>query len=395
MSLQQPINDVIPTANADAPEHGIDLFALAIALLAEWRLMLITSFVFLAIFVAIIYSLKPMYVADASFVPQGGRDRNNTGDIASLFSSRGPGTLYIGLLQSRSVQDSVIQRLDLMSLYHVTSHETARAMLAGKATFAEGPDTIVRVEVKDGNAQNAARIANAYLDALQGQNESMSLQQSAQTSKFFDSLLQKEREQLSQAEAQLARTQRQTGLVEPATQTQIGISAIAGVRSQITTLQVQLAAMLQSETEGNPQVQRIRSQLAQLQAQENVLEGSSRSPVGAAPAAGNIPQTSLDLEHAEREVKFHDALVESLASQFENARMNETFGHSALQVVDLAVVPEHKAWPPRRPYIEISAVFALFFGFIGVVVKLVIRRIFNDPRHRVQMATLRKAFGSN
>jgi len=394
MSSQQPINDLIPTANADAPEHGIDLFALTVALLAEWRLMLIISLLFFAVFASYIYSLKPMFVADASFVPQTG-SKNNTGDIASLFSARGPGSLYIGLLQSRSVQDAVIQRADLMSVFHVTSHETARAILAGKTTFVEGPDTIVKVEVKDGNAQDAAKIANAYLDALQGQNESMSLQQSAQTYKFFDSVLQKEREQLSEAETQLARTQRQTGLVLPDSQTQSGISAIAGARSQITSLQVQLAAMLQSETEGNPQVQRLRSQLAQLQEQEHVLEGSSQSPVGAAPAAGNIPQTILDLAHAQREVKFHDGLVDSLASQFESARMNEAFGHSALQVVDLAVVPEHKAWPPRRPYIEIAAVGALFFGLVGVVFKLILWRILADPQYREQMKTLRKAFGSS
>jgi len=394
MPLQQPIEDMIPTANADVPEHGIDLFALAIALISEWRVMMITSIVFFAIFVSYVYTLKPMYVADASFVPQASRDRTNSGDIASLFSARGPGSLYIGLLQSRSVQDAVIQRADLMSLFHATSHETARAILAGKATFVEGADTIVKVEVKDGNAQDAAKIANAYLDALQGQNEAMSLQQSLQTSKFFDVQLQRERDQLAQAETQLARTQRQTGIISSDAQTQSSLSAIAGVRNQVTSLQVQLAALLQSETEQNPQVERIRSQIAQLEAQERVLEGSSQSPVGAAPAASNIPQANLDVERVQREVKYHDALVESLTSQFEAARLNETFGHSAFQVVDLAVVPEHKAWPPRRPYIEIAAVFSLFFGLIGIVVKLVFRRIFQDPQHRAQMATLRKAFGS-
>ncbi len=51
MSLQQQVDDLIPTANEDAPEHGIDLFALAVALLAEWRLMLITSIVCFAVFV--------------------------------------------------------------------------------------------------------------------------------------------------------------------------------------------------------------------------------------------------------------------------------------------------------------------------------------------------------
>jgi tyrosine-protein kinase Etk/Wzc len=392
MSPQQPTNDLIPPANADAPEHGIDLFVLAVALLAEWRLMLITSLAFFALFVTFIYTLKPKFVAEASFVPQAAKNSADSG--MSLFATHGPGALYIGLLESRSVQDEVIRRTDLMSLFHVTSHETARGILAGKSSFSEGADTIVKVEVKDGNAQNAAKIANAYLDALQVQNESMGLQQSVQTSQFFDRQLDQEREQLSQAEAQLVRTQRQTGLISPETQTQIGLSAIAGVRNQITALQVQLASMLQSETEENPQVQRIRSQLAQLQEQEHALEGSSQSPLGAAPAAGKIPQTNLDIERAEREVKYHDALVNSLAGQLETARLNETLGRSAFQVVDPAVVPEHKAWPPRKPYIIIAAIFAAFFGLVWVVLKLFIRRLLADPGHREQLATLRRAFGS-
>jgi len=392
MSPQQPTNDLIPAANADAPEHGIDLFALVVALLTEWRLMLITSIAFFAVFVAFIYTLKPKFVADASFVPQAAK--NSAGSSMSLFSTSGPGALYIGLLESRSVQDEVIQRAGLMSLFHTTSLETARGMLAGRSSFSEGADTIVKIEVKDGNAQNAAKIANAYLDALQAQNERMGLQQSVQTSQFFDRQLDQEREQLSQAEAQLVRTQRQTGLISPDTQTQIGLSAIAGVRNQITALQVQLASMLQSETEENPQVQRIRSQLAQLQQQEGALEGSSQSPLGAAPSAGKIPQTNLDIERAEREVKYHDALVTSLAGQLETARLNETLGRSAFQVVDPAVVPEHKAWPPRKPYIIIAAIFAAFFGLVGIVLKLFIRRLLADPGHREQLAILRRAFGS-
>ena len=393
MSLQQPTNDLIPAANADAPEHGIDLFALAVALLAEWRLMLITSFVFFAVFISIIYTLKPKFVAVASFVPQAGR--NGAENSMSLFSTRGPGALYVGLLESRSVQDEVIRRADLMSLFHVTSRETARSILAGKSSFTEGADTIVKVEVKDGNAQNAAKIANAYLEALQLQNENMGLQQSVQTSQFFDHQLDQERERLAQAESQLVSTQRQTGIISPEAQTQIGLTAIAGVRNQITALQVQLASMLQSETEGNPQVQRIRSQIAQLQEQEHALEGSSQSPLGAAPAAGKIPQTNLDIERAQREVKYHDALVTSLAGQLETARLNETLGRSAFQVVDTAVAPEHKAWPPRTAYIVIAALFAMFFGLVGVVAKLVIRRFMADPQHREQLVTLRRAFGSS
>jgi uncharacterized protein involved in exopolysaccharide biosynthesis len=373
-----------------AGEKGIDLFALLIALLEQWRLAVVTTVIAAVVFTAFIYSLKPKYVAKASIVPQ--ETRGEGSSLAAFFSARGPGTLYLGLLQSRSVQDAVVKHEDLMTLFKTTSPEAARNTLDGKTTVSEDANTLITISVKDGNAQDAARIANAYLQALQDLVNAMAVQPSSQTAAFFETQLAKASDDLSQAESDLARTQKSTGLVAPESQTQLGLTAIAQLRAQRDAALVQLTTLLQSETDLNPQVVRLRAQIAQLDSQERTLEGNGSSPVGAAPAAGEMPQTRLDMDRALRSVKYHEQIVSSLASQYEAAKLNENFARPAFQVVDRAIVPENKAWPPRKPFFAAALIFAVLLGFIAVVARLTLRRIQSDPEHAAQLRSLRAAF---
>lgn len=383
------IEDVLPPASQGGEDGGIDVLALAAALISEWRLGLITFAIAAAIFVGYVYSLKPQYVATATILPQQGHGNPDT--LASLFYARGPGGLYIGLLRSRSVQDDIIDHANLMQLFHVSDRELARDILAGKSSFLEGADGLLFITVRDGNAQDAATIANAYLQGLEDLNDKMGNEQSAQTRRFFERQLQQEREALIQAETQLKQVQQRTGQVAGATQAQIGISTIAALRAQESGLEVQRAALLKGATEQNPDVQRLNSQIAQLQAQERALEQGGNTPVGAPPPALQIPQLNLDLIRAQREVGYHEALVNSLSAQYETARLNEASARSAFQIVDLAIPPEIKAWPPRRAYLMISLIFAALIGLVLMVLKLVYRRITADPRHRGHLTVLRQA----
>ncbi len=395
MSIEQtkpPLRVSDDREEVEGPEEGVDLLAVAVALLSEWRVGLIAWAVVSLVCIVLVFRLKPQFVASAVMLPQSGRAES--GALASLFGTRGPGTLYVGLLQSRSVQDAVIETAGLQQLFQNASQEQARQALSGKSTFAEAATGLLTISVRDTNAADAARIANAYLDALEKLNESMGLQQSSQTTHFFEQQLEQERTQLAAAESELARIQKQTGLIASEAQTQIGLGAIAGVRGDITARQVQLAALLQGATEQNPQVQTLRSQISQLQAQERRLEEGSGagSPAGAALPAGRMPQSNLDILRAQREVRYHESLVTSLASQFEAARLNETFSRSAFQIVDRAVAPEHKVWPPRLPYLLASLVFGALAGVVAILVRLTWRRVASDDGHRAQLTRLRGAF---
>jgi uncharacterized protein involved in exopolysaccharide biosynthesis len=371
-------------------DEGIDLLQVAAAYISQWRLFAVSFVVVAAVSILYVFSLKSQYVATATFLPQASTSQSDP--YSALFSPRSPGEVFVGLLRSRSVQDDVVDRAHVLSLLKTNSYETARGAVAGKASFSVGGDGIVQISIRDRDAQQAAVLANDYLDALQHLNDSMAQQQNREMQSFFQSQLEQEKIDLDKAEANLEATQKKTGLIQPDTQTQIGLNAIAGVRSQITNLQVQLASLLQSETDANPEVKRLRSQIAQLQAQERTLEsGSGSSPVGAAPPAGELPQNNLDFTRAQREVQYHNQLVNSLSAQFGSAHLDEHLSRPAFQVIDRAVVPEHKSWPPRRDFVIVAIFFALVAALLLVTLRLVALRVLSDPKNRASLAQLRQA----
>ena len=165
------------------------------------------------------------------------------------------------------------------------------------------------------------------------------------------------------------------------------------MRSQVDGLNVQLAALRQSETEQNPEVQRIRSQIVQLEAQERSQEAGARSSVaGAATPANRIPAITLELNRAQRAIADHAALVNSLNTQFQSARLSEDFTHAAIEVIDRAYPPEGRVWPPRKNYYLGALGVAAFLALFGMVLKLMTQRILANPRHQNTLGRLRRAF---
>jgi tyrosine-protein kinase Etk/Wzc len=369
---------------------GIDLLELAVSFLAQWRLgLLVTLLVAIPCFLYVMH-LKPQYVATAVILPQEGR---STDTVASLFSRSTPGTLYMGLLRSRTVQDIVIDRAHLMDVYHTKDRNVARGMLGGTSFFFETGDGLMNITVRDEDADEAAKIANTYLDALQQLNEDMGLQQSTRTRQFFEGQLSQERAALVEAEDRYQRLQGKTGLVEPSAQISSAITSIQGTRSQIEGLQVQRAALLRSETEQNPEVLRLDAQIAQLQVQERKQESAGPgAPVGAAPSAAQALEQNLELQRAGRDVGYYSGLVASMANQYEAARLNEIAARSAFQVVDRAIPPEIKAWPPRPNYLGISFAFSLLAGLLAVIIRLLSARVMAHAATVDKLRTLRGAF---
>ena len=381
----------LPYDTEPLTEEGIDLVAVVAAILGEWKVALVTFILVALAGLVYVHSLKPQYIATATFLPSEGH--TETASIASILSASGPGNLYLGLMRSRSVQDDVIDKTHLLERYGTKSYEIGRAILNGKSGFIQGGDGIVTIIVRDENAQQAATLANAYLEGLQDLSDKMAQAQATQSRRFLERQLQGQRDQLTQAEQTLVQLQERTGQVAPESQASTSIGVIAGLRSQIQELQVQLAVLRQSEADGNPDVERVRSQIAQLQAQERTQETSNATtPIGAAIAAKDIPTLNLEISHAQEVVTARRAAVEAASAQFGSSRMDAQLSHPAFEVIDRALAPEFKAWPPQQQYIAAALGFAAIMALIAVLVVLVARRVLRNPEHRASLHRLRRAF---
>jgi len=133
--------------------------------------------------------------------------------MASQLGLKNPADLYIGILKSRTISDEIITRFHLQDLYHQKCLSDARSILGRHTSFASGKESLITISVQDRDPIRAAAMANAFVDELYKENSQLAVTDASQRRLFFEQLLHKEKDALSDAEIALKDTQQLTGLV--------------------------------------------------------------------------------------------------------------------------------------------------------------------------------------
>jgi uncharacterized protein involved in exopolysaccharide biosynthesis len=287
--------------------------------------------------------------------------------LLSGFGLRNPSDLYVGILESRTIADSLILKYDLRKVYHDRDFHGARKHLARNTSIRAGKDGLIHIQVSDRDPQRSAELANAYVSELSLQNSTVALTEASQRRLFFEQQLVKEKGLLANAEVALRDTEQVTGLVVPAGQAEALIRSAAQLRAEILSREAQVAGLKTYAADGNPRLQLVtreltalRSELATLEAGEHIA-GTPELPVG------KLPQAGLEYIRRLREVKYHETLFEALSKQYEAARLDEARAAPVIQVIDSALTPERKSWPPRALMVIGSTFLAVLVSALYVL----------------------------
>ncbi len=367
-------------ASYDAEYKTIDLLRFWILLMRRKKLILAFAAGGLALGALLAFAIPPMYDGKVRFLPPPPKEASA---LSLLPTSRtNTGDRYLGLIGSRTVADDVIEHQHLREYFHAKNQTQARAQLAAMSTIITDKDNFVSVTVRAKEPQTAVNIANEYVSALYRLDNALNTAESQHRREFYEGPLEQEKNRLADAEEKLKLAEQKTGVLLPEAQARIGVGAIADLKQQITVLEAQLAALRMGGTEQNPQVVQLESRIASLQGQEARLEQQTGGH-GTNDAGEQMPTLTLEVERQTRDVKFHETLFEILSRQYENARVEQAYT-PAIELVDSAVMPDQKAWPPRKLFMLGGA---LLGGLLGVAYVLV--AAFNLP------SRLRQALSEN
>src|SRR3984885_941611 len=387
-------------------ELEIDVLEVMTLLLRGKKTILKCVFVALALTAFVVYVvMKPTYTAEATFLPPQSAPGSAMTQLASQLGALGavgaltgglksPGDVYVGILKSRTIAETLIKRFDLQRVYKTKKFsDTVKALKVRSAFVVGTKDTLITISVDDHDPKRAAALANGYLDALYEQNGRLALTEASQRRLFFEDQLEREKNALADAEVELKKTEEQTGLISPIGQAQVEIDAIAQVRAQISSRQIQLSALQQAATDQNPDVIRLQTQIDGLQQQLQRLQNDSatREPGNVLPSTAKVPALALEYVRKEREVKYHEVLFTLIAKQYESARLDESKEAPLLQVVDRASVPDKKSGPQRLLLIVGGAFVGAFLGMGWILFRQVIAKSQRDPVMAKRLEALRKA----
>ena len=280
---------------------------------------------------------------------------------------RNPAEMYIGILKSRTIADALIARFRLQQVYGSSSLTGTRKALERHSTIETGKDMLIRIRVEDGDRTRAAQIANAYVDELHNRNSTLALTSASQRRLFFEQRLAEEKSALADAEMAMKKMQQASGLVFPSGQSEGLMRALASLRAEIAAREVQLQAMRMYATGENPQVQVQETTLGGLHQQLQKLEAGSGDQL--VVPARQIPETGLEYVRRMRDFKYHETLFELLAKQYEAARIDEAREAPLVQVVDRAVIPDRKSWPPRALLVVLGGLLGLTVASLFVLLR--------------------------
>ena len=183
------------------------------------------------------------------------------------FGIKSAGDVYIGILGSRTVEDLVIDRFGLLNVYRVKTRTAARAKLAAHSKFSTGKDSLIRVEVRDGDPKRAADIANGYVTALNAKNTEMAVNEALQKRLFLENRLKEEKGLLADAEDSMKNLQQKSGLMEVGSQAHVAIGAVVQLKARLMAQEIMLERMRLAETPQNVEVIGTEAEINGLRAQ--------------------------------------------------------------------------------------------------------------------------------
>ncbi len=348
--------------------------------------------------------IRPTFTAKAVILPPQQSGSSASGMMAELSSLgalgglaggslglKNPADMYVALFKSETVESALIKQFDLQREYKDKYLSIARKDLESHAKVtADTKSSLITIAVEDHDSRRAAAIANGYVDQYRHLSEHLAISEAAQRRLFFEQQLVEAKNNLSNAEQSLVKTQQTTGLVELGSQARALIESAASLRAEIAAKEVQIQGMQTYAAADNSGLVQAQQELAGLRAQLAKLGGNGDvNGDGLIVPGGKVPTASLEYARKLRDVKYNETIFNILARQFEMAKLDEAREGALVQVVDPATVPDRKSSPKRALWTVVALLLGFFISTFWVLGQAALRFLHRDPETDSKLVALR------
>lgn len=378
-----------PTDAGPTDDDAISLLDLVQVVVDNLRLLVVGPLVVGLSALGIAFVIAPTYTAKTQFLPP----QQQQSAAASMLSSLGglgglagavgglknPADQYIAFMKSHAVQSALIERFDLKTRYSQDTVADARKSLSANVRTVSGKDGLISVEVDDHQPEFAAQLANAHIEELRQVLARLAVTEAQQRRMFFEKKWTKAKESLIEAETAL----KMTGISDSVLKSHpaVAVAGVAALKAQITAQEIKIGAMRGYLAETAPDFKQAQNELGNLRAQ--LLKQEKDQPMGSGQG---------DYVSRYREYKYQETLFELFAKQYELAKVDEAREGAVIQVLDVALPPEHKT-KPKKGLIAVMATLATGFALLlFVFVRHSLAQAGQDERTALQLARIKASW---
>jgi capsule polysaccharide export protein KpsE/RkpR len=316
-----------------------------------------------------------MLAALASGATSGGL---GIGGIASdILGLKGSGALFVGILQSRTVEDDVIRKFDLRRAYRDQRWEDARSDLQTHTDIEEDRQNgIISVSVSDKSPERAGAMASEYVEELNLVVTQLNTSSAHREREFLEERLKEVKQDLESAEKDFSEFASKNTAIDISEQGKAMIDAAATLEGQLIAAQTELESLRQIYTNTNVRVRttqarvdELRRQLQKLGGKPDVASATDNSADQSMyPSIRELPLLGVNYADLYRRTKIQEAIFETLTREYELAKVEEAKETPSVKILDPANVPEKKSYPRRAWIILSGTLFCLAAGIVWILV---------------------------
>jgi len=380
-----------PITSPEQDDDEINLLDLLQVIAENLRLLILGPLAVGLLALGITFAIAPTFTATTKFMPPQQQQSAAASMLASLGALGGlagaatgiknPNDQFVAFLKSRTVQDALIDRFELMDRYEAEFRTSARLALDNNVAIATGKDGLITIDASDTDPAFAAQLANAYVDELGHLLSRLAVTEAQQRRMFFEKQLNIAKDNLTQAEQALKASGINSNVLksDPAA----AVEGLAKLKASITAQEIKLASMRGYLTESAPDFKQARTELSAMRAQLNQAEKEEPASAGA----------NSDYISKFRDFKYHETLFQLFAKQYEMARIDESREGAVIQVVDTALPPELKSKPKKALIAVLTTLATGFALLLFVFIRQALRGASKNEESAAKMAALKASFG--
>ena len=290
------------------------------------------------------------------------------------------------VLASSSVADEVIEKFKLDEHYGTSHREHTRAALAEHCvSTVDRKSGLVALSCEDQDPTRARAMAEYFGEVGNRVFGRVSVSSAREERKFLEDQVVKARHDVDESSRKLREFQEQHKIIDLPEQSKAVISAMAQIKGEIVSKQIELGYLSGFSGRGESNVQQLQQQIAAMdgklkqleQAQHVVGEGSGSASFF--PDAMKVPELRFELEQLMREQQIEETVFGLMTQRFEMAKVDEARDTSTFQILDHPTLPTYRSRPQRKRAGVLGLVGGLGAGALLILAPLWWRRRVTEP----------------
>lgn len=359
--------------------RGLDLLDYLV-IVVKHKILIITMgiFVLISSYLVIRFFIPEQFDSEALIVSS---DSDSMGGLSSILSSfsdlpigipglSGGGSTdrFTTIIYSRTNLDKIIAKFNLFEEYGLETMKETRKNLVSSIEAEETAEGAYRIGVRASSPQKSADMANFIVSELNTTMLELNTAKSKENRHFLERRYLEVKQNLRNAEDSLVVYQKESGIFLAEEQAFASFEAYSKLEAELATKEVEATVLGKLLGSDSPLVANAKIAADEFKRKLDRIK-SGKDKAGIILSMNDLPKRTMNYLRFYRDVEIYNKMLAFIIPLYEQARFEEQKDIPLLQVIDEAVPPQKKSWPPR-------SLFALFFTIIimmFVIAILIIR----------------------